>query len=145
MKQEWPHNWTTFISDIVGASKTSESLCTNNMAILKLLRFVPYIIHVHGAVTLCTCIFMSDWQTLHGFPVDTCTFMYMYTHTHTSMPIHSEEVFEFSSGQMTQVKSKHLKDTMCNEFSQIFQLCSYVLVGICNVHTFYTRHKDTCS
>ena len=38
MKQEWPHNWTTFVSDIVGASKTSESLCTNNMAILKLLR-----------------------------------------------------------------------------------------------------------
>ena len=38
VKQEWPHNWTTFVSDIVGASKTSESLCTNNMAILKLLR-----------------------------------------------------------------------------------------------------------
>ncbi|CAI8039372.1 Exportin-1 [Geodia barretti] len=76
VKQEWPQNWTTFVSDIVGASKTSESLCTNNMAILKLL---------------------------------------------------SEEVFDFSSGQMTQVKAKHLKDTMCNDFSQIFQLCSYVL------------------
>ena len=34
---------------------------------------------------------------------------------------------------MTQVKAKHLKDTMCNEFSQIFQLCSYVLVS---VHTY---------
>lgn len=38
VKQEWPRNWPTFISDIVGASKTSESLCTNNMAVLKLLR-----------------------------------------------------------------------------------------------------------
>lgn len=38
VKQEWPRNWPTFISDIVGASKTSESLCTNNMAIFKLLR-----------------------------------------------------------------------------------------------------------
>ena len=38
VKQEWPRNWPTFISDIVGASKTSESLCTNNMIILKLLR-----------------------------------------------------------------------------------------------------------
>ena len=42
--------------------------------------------------------------------------------------LHSEEVFDFSSGQMTQVKAKHLKDSMCGEFSQIFQLCSFVMV-----------------
>lgn len=41
---------------------------------------------------------------------------------------YSEEVFDFSSGQMTQVKAKHLKDSMCGEFSQIFQLCSFVMV-----------------
>jgi exportin-1 len=28
---------------------------------------------------------------------------------------------------MTQMKAKHLKDSMCVEFSQIFQLCSYVM------------------
>jgi len=39
----------------------------------------------------------------------------------------SEEVFDFSIGQMTQVQSKHLKDSMCNEFSQIFQLCQFVM------------------
>uniref|UniRef100_A0A1B6HKN2 Exportin-1 n=1 Tax=Homalodisca liturata TaxID=320908 RepID=A0A1B6HKN2_9HEMI len=76
LKREWPKNWETFITDIVGASKTNESLCQNNMAILKLL---------------------------------------------------SEEVFDFSSGQITQTKAKHLKDTMCSEFSQIFQLCQFVL------------------
>eukprot|EP01134_Creolimax_fragrantissima_P004030 CFRG4030T1 len=37
VKQEWPHSWPSFIPDIVGSSKTSESLCENNMAILKLL------------------------------------------------------------------------------------------------------------
>ena len=37
LKQEWPHNWPTFISDLVGSSKTSEILCENNMQILKLL------------------------------------------------------------------------------------------------------------
>lgn len=42
----------------------------------------------------------------------------------------SEEVFDFSAGQMTQVKAKHLKDNMCNEFSQIFELCSFVMVGL---------------
>lgn len=82
MKREWPKNWESFISDIVGASKTNESLCQNNMAILKLL---------------------------------------------------SEEVFDFSSGQMTQTKAKHLKDTMCSEFSQIFQLCQFVMDNSQNV------------
>mmetsp|Transcript_24446 Transcript_24446/g.36925 ORF Transcript_24446/g.36925 Transcript_24446/m.36925 type:complete len:1073 (-) Transcript_24446:298-3516(-) len=37
LKQEWPHNWPTFISDLVGSSQTSEVLCENNMQILKLL------------------------------------------------------------------------------------------------------------
>lgn len=37
LKQEWPHNWPTFIPDLVGSSKTSELLCENNMQILKLL------------------------------------------------------------------------------------------------------------
>ena len=37
VKQEWPHNWPSFISDIVNSSKTNESLCENNLAILKLL------------------------------------------------------------------------------------------------------------
>lgn len=76
LKREWPKNWETFIPDIVGASKTNESLCQNNMHILKLL---------------------------------------------------SEELFDFSSGQITQTKAKHLKDSMCSEFSQIFQLCQFVL------------------
>ncbi|KAJ3332106.1 Karyopherin transporter [Blyttiomyces sp. JEL0837] len=37
LKQEWPHNWSTFIPEIVSSSQTNLSLCENNMAILKLL------------------------------------------------------------------------------------------------------------
>mmetsp|Transcript_24882 Transcript_24882/g.80999 ORF Transcript_24882/g.80999 Transcript_24882/m.80999 type:complete len:1099 (+) Transcript_24882:98-3394(+) len=37
VKQEWPHNWPSFIQDIVNASKTNETLCENNMVVLKLL------------------------------------------------------------------------------------------------------------
>ena len=37
LKQDWPHKWKSFIPDIVGASKTSETLCENSMVILKLL------------------------------------------------------------------------------------------------------------
>lgn len=39
----------------------------------------------------------------------------------------SEEVFDYSADQMTSVKTKNLKNTMCTEFSSIFQLCSEVL------------------
>lgn len=42
----------------------------------------------------------------------------------------SEEVFDFSSGQMTQTKAKHLKDSMCNEFALIFELCLFVMVSL---------------
>lgn len=41
----------------------------------------------------------------------------------------SEEVFDFSAGQMTQTKTLVMKDTMCVEFSKVFQLCSFVLVS----------------
>jgi exportin-1 len=37
LKQEWPGNWPSFIPDLVGSAKTSESLCENNMVILQLL------------------------------------------------------------------------------------------------------------
>ncbi|KAI9505762.1 CRM1 C terminal-domain-containing protein [Coemansia spiralis] len=37
LKQEWPHNWPTFIPEIVQTSRTNLALCENNMSILKLL------------------------------------------------------------------------------------------------------------
>jgi exportin-1 len=76
IKQEWPRNWENFIPEIVGASKANESLCENNMNILKLM---------------------------------------------------SEEVFDFSGGQMTTAKIKELKESFNKEFSLIYQLCEYIL------------------
>ncbi|KAJ1959604.1 Karyopherin transporter, partial [Dipsacomyces acuminosporus] len=37
LKQDWPHNWPSFIPEIVQTSRSNLSLCENNMAILKLL------------------------------------------------------------------------------------------------------------
>jgi exportin-1 len=76
LKQDWPHNWPTFISDIVTSSKTSEALCENNMKILKLL---------------------------------------------------SEEVFDFSKDSMTAAKIKTMKETLNEEFAQVFRLCEFIL------------------
>lgn len=39
----------------------------------------------------------------------------------------SEEIFDFSAEQMTQAKTKNLKNQMCGEFSEIFKLCSEIL------------------
>eukprot|EP00188_Purpureofilum_apyrenoidigerum_P000812 Plantae.Rhodophyta-Purpureofilum_apyrenoidigerum.ctg14017.p1 GENE.Plantae.Rhodophyta-Purpureofilum_apyrenoidigerum.ctg14017~~Plantae.Rhodophyta-Purpureofilum_apyrenoidigerum.ctg14017.p1 ORF type:complete len:1087 (-),score=225.16 Plantae.Rhodophyta-Purpureofilum_apyrenoidigerum.ctg14017:29-3289(-) len=75
VKQEWPTRWRSFMSDIVGASKTSTSRCENNLQILALL---------------------------------------------------SEEVFQFSAGQMTQEKIKNLKDQFNKEFASVFELCLFV-------------------
>lgn len=37
LKHDWPSRWSSFVPDIVAASKTSETLCENSMRILKLL------------------------------------------------------------------------------------------------------------
>lgn len=37
VKQDWPKQWPTFITDIVESSKTNETVCINNMNILSLL------------------------------------------------------------------------------------------------------------
>ncbi|KAJ1569665.1 Karyopherin transporter [Cladochytrium tenue] len=39
----------------------------------------------------------------------------------------SEEIFDFSTEQLTQAKAKNLKNSMRGEFSEIFQLCQEVL------------------
>ncbi|KAF2461640.1 CRM1 C terminal-domain-containing protein [Lineolata rhizophorae] len=76
LKQEWPHNWPTFINEIITSCHSSLPICENNMAILRLL---------------------------------------------------SEEVFDYSADQMTSTKTKELKQSMCDEFTSIYQLCSEVL------------------
>ncbi|MCJ1255722.1 Karyopherin transporter [Lignoscripta atroalba] len=37
LKQEWPHNWPSFINEIISSCHTNLSICENNMAILRLL------------------------------------------------------------------------------------------------------------
>ncbi|GLT29273.1 hypothetical protein SLA2020_041500 [Shorea laevis] len=76
LKHDWPSRWRSFIPDLVAAAKTSETICENCMAILKLL---------------------------------------------------SEEVFDFSRGEMTQQKIKELKQSLNSEFQLIHELCLYVL------------------
>ena len=41
--------------------------------------------------------------------------------------MNSEEIFDFSSEKMTTHKTTRLKNQFCQEFSEIFQLCTEVL------------------
>ncbi|OXB51961.1 hypothetical protein ASZ78_010479 [Callipepla squamata] len=79
LKQEWPKHWPVFRSDIVGASRTSESLCQNNTVILKLV---------------------------------------------------SEEVFDFSSGHITQVQAKRLKDRQVSLFNMSLSPSAYFVLAV---------------
>ena len=78
LKQDWPHAWPSFVSDIVESSKTGESICENNMKILRLL---------------------------------------------------SEEIFDFSRDSMVSKKVDSMKESLAQEFQQVFQLCSMVLTS----------------
>jgi exportin-1 len=85
IKHEWPHSWPNFIPEIVASSKTNESLCENNMSILKSFRYVTLAPRHSHALCLISCHFI---------------------HFHFS-----EEVFDFSAGHMTQAKIKELKQS----------------------------------
>lgn len=39
LKHEWPKQWPDFVPELVNSSRTSLTLCENNMVILKLLRY----------------------------------------------------------------------------------------------------------
>lgn len=65
----------------------------------------------------------------------------LYGSSYCSLVSFSEEVFDFSSGQMTQAKAKHLKDTMCSEFSLIFQLCQFVMVSTTRSQTCFKQRS----
>lgn len=39
----------------------------------------------------------------------------------------SEEIFDYSQDVMTQAKTNSLKMQICNEFAEVFQLCTEVL------------------
>mmetsp|Transcript_49557 Transcript_49557/g.124609 ORF Transcript_49557/g.124609 Transcript_49557/m.124609 type:complete len:1073 (-) Transcript_49557:41-3259(-) len=97
LKHEWPHRWESFIPDLIANSRTSESLCENNMHILQLL---------------------------------------------------SEEIFDFSHGEMTKAKTRSLKTTLNKEFSMIFNLCSFVLDNLESerllIVTLHTLHRYLC-
>jgi hypothetical protein len=98
LKHEWPARWPRFIPDLVSAAKSSETLCENCMVILKvnmMLSFVQFL----TAKKDCSSTFFSSRVTQSNF---LCV----------SIQLLSEEVFDFSRGELTQSKIKELKHSL---------------------------------
>ena len=108
VKQEWPHNWPSFISDIVNASKTNETLCENNMIILKLLSEE---VRVHTQKKPSQAAPVASTHGLNPRPGLTAPALSLLT-----------QVFDFSRDEMTSAKAKKLKESFNADFSLIFQV-----------------------
>ncbi|KAF7836515.1 protein EXPORTIN 1A [Senna tora] len=64
LKHEWPARWRSFIPDLVSAAKTSETICENCMAILKLIHeLCLYVLSASQRAELIR----ATLSTLHAF------------------------------------------------------------------------------
>jgi exportin-1 len=116
VKQEWPEHWPNFIPELVNSSKTSQSLCANNMNILLLMSEEVFDFR---SVDLCArefpaCELLVDSRGMLRFCVLTALFPHFVS-------------LSSSSGQMTQEKMKTMKQNLNREFTLIFQLVEYIL------------------
>lgn len=104
---------------IITASSTPESLHQERLLINKLNLVL---------VSILKQDWPHDWPDFTNEIISSCrTNLSICENNMAILRLLSEEVFDFSAEQMTQAKIKNLKETMCQEFSSIFQLCSEVL------------------
>ena len=104
VKQEWPQNWPSFIPDLVNSSKESESLCENNMAILRLLSEGSSF--SDPLVCVCLCV----WQWANGLDS---------TPGLAACPLCPAEIFDYSKEEMVSTKVQRLKDSLNDEFGSV--------------------------
>lgn len=72
----------------------------------------------------------QNWPTFINEIISSCrTNLSICENNMIILRLLSEEVFDYSADQMTSTKTRNLKTTMCNEFSQIFQLCQEILTS----------------
>lgn len=107
------------VNQILESSASEESLKTNRVFVNKL------------DLTLVTILkqeWPQHWPTFINEIISSChSSLSVCENNMTILRLLSEEVFDFSAEQLTSSKAKNLKQTMCQEFSSIFQLCNEVL------------------
>ena len=107
------------VSLILETSKSEESLKQQRTYVNKLNQVL---------VSILKQEWPRNWPTFINEIISAChTSLSVCENNMAILRLLSEDVFDFSQDQMTSTKAKDLKNTMCNEFSSIYQLCSEVL------------------
>lgn len=107
------------VSFIIENSSSEESLKTQRTFLNKLNLVL---------VSILKQEWPHNWPTFTNEIISSChTNLSICENNMAILRLLSEEVFDYSADQMTSIKTKNLKQQMCQEFSAVFQLCSEVL------------------
>lgn len=107
------------VNYIIMCSNTEESLRSQRTLLNKLNLVLVSILKQEWPL---------NWPTFINEIISSChTSLSICENNMSILRLLSEEVFDYSAEAMTSTKTKNLKQTMCQEFSSIFQLCSEVL------------------
>ena len=86
LKKDWPTRWPNFVPELVGASKTSESLCENSMHILRLLSEEVFDFNRGELTQAKTRMLKSQLNAEFGQIHELCHFVLISTDLWTSRP-----------------------------------------------------------
>ncbi len=91
-------------------------------------RTLPLTRHLYASPQILKQAWPHDWpQFIPEIVASSKTNISLCENNMTILKLLSEEIFDYSAEQMTQAKTKNLKNQMCGEFSEIFNLCTEVL------------------
>lgn len=107
------------VNFIIQQSSTEESL-RKERALLNKLNLV--------LVSILKQEWPTHWPTFINEIISSCrSSLPICENNMTILRLLSEEVFDFSADQMTSTKTRQLKQSMCDEFTNIYNLCSEIL------------------
>lgn len=109
-----------FVVEYILQCSSSEELLKSQKTLLNKLNLV--------LVSILKQDWPTNWPTFINEIIASCrSSLTVCENNMVILRLLSEEVFDFSADAMTSTKTKELKQTMCAEFSAIFQLCNEVL------------------
>ena len=107
------------VGKIISVSSTDEQLKQNNTFLLRLNLVLVYILKQDWP---------HNWPSFIGDIVGSSkTSESLCENNMKILKLLSEEVFDFSKDTMTAAKMKAMKESLNDEFCQMFQLCEYIL------------------
>ena len=109
-----------FVVNFIIQQSSSEESLRKERALLNKLNLV--------LVSILKQEWPTNWPTFINEIISSCrSSLPICENNMAILRLLSEEVFDFSADQMTSTKTKQLKQSMCDEFTSIYNLCSEIL------------------